>query len=209
MENVCEPISAYVRECARKNVCIDWRRSDFCNMNCESPFEYSACGCPETCDTVEAKNKLIASSSAAIQQDSKALAKISSSCKSNINEGCFCPKGKVQKDNLCMEARECKKCDQNHFLGDEWYTDKCTKCQCNSDGKSTCSTKTCPMVICPVGWTKVEATGGDDCCKKYTCVNEPKECNTTLPVCAENQENKNFKNNDTEPCFMNVCGKHF
>lgn len=176
-------------------------------MDCEAPFEYSACRCSETCESFEAKLKLIASSTSAIKKDSNALAKLTSTCKSNTNEGCFCPPGKIQRDNKCILEKECKKCDETHFLGDIWFTDSCTKCECLSSGMSSCSKENCPLVVCEIGFKKVEIPSeSDGCCsKKFECVPEPCANSTALPECAENQFNKKFKQNGTE-CYTNICG---
>lgn len=105
----CESIAAYARECSRNGVCIDWRRSSFCPMECAAPFVYNPCGCGETCQSVEEKEKQIKLSTAI--KDARTIDKMKSICKAGLSEGCFCPNGTVLHNNKCLREIECRACD--------------------------------------------------------------------------------------------------
>ena len=83
-------------------------------MECFAPYVYTPCGCVETCETVEAKEKLIASSSAL--KNPETIEKMKSICNTDIIEGCNCPKGKVLHNGKCLREIECRACDDKVLL---------------------------------------------------------------------------------------------
>lgn len=105
----CESLAAYARDCARNGVCIDWRQNGLCPMECVAPYVYTSCGCAETCQTVEARENLIKSSTAL--KDPKTIEKMRSICNTGLSEGCFCPKGLVLHNGKCLREIECRACD--------------------------------------------------------------------------------------------------
>jgi von Willebrand factor len=113
-KGACESIAAYARECARNNICVDWRRNSNCPMTCTAPYVYNPCGCAETCQTVEVRDKLLKASSAI--RDAKTIDSMKSICSTGIGEGCFCPKGLVLHNGKCLRELECNACDDKVSL---------------------------------------------------------------------------------------------
>ncbi|KAL7040824.1 hypothetical protein ACKWTF_000531 [Chironomus riparius] len=207
----CESLAAYARECARNGICVDWRRNGLCTMECVAPYVYTACGCPETCQTVQARENLIKSSPAL--NDPKTIEKMRSICNAGMSEGCFCPKGLVLHNGKCLREIECRACDdKGHLPGDIWHLDVCTKCTCQNDSTIQCQKTQCPaqQTICGIGFTALESSqSSGECCKKYACVPEvktlvPTTCSQlVLPKCGVDQTNKII--NDTNGCSKYIC----
>lgn len=105
----CDSIAAYARECLRNGICIDWRRNGFCPMECVAPFVYHQCGCGDSCQSIEEKQKQIALSTAI--KDAQTIEKMKSICKVGLSEGCFCPNGKILHGGKCLSEIECRVCD--------------------------------------------------------------------------------------------------
>ncbi|XP_068082174.1 hemocytin [Anabrus simplex] len=178
----CRDIEAYVRDCERAGICLDWRSEDMCPFTCPEGLEYRACqsGCTKTCENL--KEDL-------------------SSCDSTTIDGCFCPDGKVFRGNECVNINKCEPCDaDNHYDGDTWNEDRCTNCTCIGRNKE-CQRTDCSAVttICESGMTAVEITTSEmDCCKKVICVpavttpapgETPPPCpKPKIPECGKDQE---------------------
>lgn len=209
-KGACEFISAYARKCSSNGICLDWRSNQLCPMECSSHLTYSPCGCPETCESVKAKNNLINQS-----VTKKSNTKLASICSVPQIEGCFCPKGSVLRNGKCIPERECNPCDDKagHYQGDKWYPDKCTDCECKLDGKVVCAKKECSITetICQKGFKPVEVPKADECCSKFMCVPEPKvpaplTCpESLLPQCGPGQYKKMEVGSDG--CTKYICGK--
>ncbi|KAJ8725925.1 hypothetical protein PYW08_004108 [Mythimna loreyi] len=162
----CVAAQRYVAECGRQGVCLrDWR-TDLCPYPCAEPLVYRACvNCEMTCE------------------NSDELTKNPDKCDKPAVEGCFCPEGKVRVNNTCIEPTKCFPCDANkeHYAGDEWQEDACTKCTCNKlSGENTahvsCTTQTCVAPACGERedlLTKPPKPG--DCCADYLCIPKPKK----------------------------------
>ncbi|VVC41699.1 Hypothetical protein CINCED_3A025143 [Cinara cedri] len=177
----CHSLEAYVRECQSFGVCLDWRSPNLCPYSCPKGLLYKACssGCEETCDTY------------------KSLRSGETPCKNLPTEMCTCPMGQVFNNSICVNENRCEPCDnENHFVGDTWYSDKCTICTCTANSKSVrCEKKQCPQssfAICQTGFKSVkDEENSDECCEQYKCIPEENiEQNCTdiaMPVCAEDQ----------------------
>lgn len=156
-KGACESLAAYARECAQNGICIDWRRPDFCPHECPKNLEFQACGCSDSCDSYLKK------------EQQHILLDI---CTVNREEGCFCPKGKILHNGICILPKMCQACDtDDHFAGDVWYKDKCNRCECFADGKIICTKTECPGddVVCNRGFRAIEMPTVDSCCKKFVC----------------------------------------
>lgn len=124
------------------------------------PLAYSACGCPESCETIKSR-PLLGVKSAKVNV-----------CHVQKTEGCYCPSGKILHAGKCVYERECNACDDlGHITGDVWYPDKCTECTCGNNTKITCSKTQCSSVetVCSVGLVPLEVINNDACCKKFVC----------------------------------------
>ncbi|KAG8238939.1 hypothetical protein J437_LFUL000777, partial [Ladona fulva] len=114
-KTVCHTMEAYSRECAREGVCLNWNIDDLCPYECPSGLVYHPCGsgCLETCENHESfKNK-------------------SSLCSMSSIDGCYCPTGKVWKEDKCVEVTMCRACDEEgHFPGAVWNPSECEECSC-------------------------------------------------------------------------------
>ncbi|RZC42307.1 hemocytin, partial [Asbolus verrucosus] len=188
-ELACPAIEAYARDCANAGFCIDWR-TNICSAKCPADKIYNACGtsCPKTCEGIKEKEK---------------------SCSSKPVEGCFCPEGKVLRNDTCVVEEDCDVCDeQGHRPGEEWKVDKCTTCIC-AGTSLLCETKQCSDgdKICQEGYQVVKIPSKDECCDKYACVPEPTAgptCETPQPIsCGSGQTTKLSKK--PNGCQQFIC----
>ncbi|XP_022121224.2 hemocytin [Pieris rapae] len=163
--NACPTLERYAAECRKQGVCLDWR-TDLCPYACENPLVYRACvDCERTCENHDE------------------LEKNPKKCDQAPVEGCFCPEGKVRINSTCIEPSKCFPCDSNseHYAGDEWQEDACTKCTCSKvTGKNmahvACTTQTCTVPVCSEQDDLVKmATKIGACCPEYMCVPKPKK----------------------------------
>lgn len=201
-EGACSHIDAYARECLRNGICLDWRNTDkLCESTTVCPFGmiYEQCGCPETCETIQ--NKKNPNDLCSMKEKT---------------EGCVCPKGLVIHDGKCIPEKQCNPCDDlGHFVGDKWYPDKCSECECTGKDKNIkCTQKQCPLIgtVCENGWKQIIINDTDNCCPSYKCVPEPTIGPTTenctddvlpLPNCGPGQYNKMIKG--TDGCSKYIC----
>lgn len=197
VKEVCSHLAAYARECSRNGLCIDWKKGK-CkeSIDCPADMIYEPCGCQKTCETI--KNN---------QQNKEAT-----KCANKAKDGCFCRPGYVLSNNgKCIPERECTQCGNNHYVGDQWYPDKCTLCECGASGKVNCIKKECSAggIICQSGYKQEKVEQNDECCPTYKCVPEvinrsTDHCpETPLPSCAEDQFNKIIVDNNN--CSKYVC----
>lgn len=191
-KEACSHLAAYASQCSRHGLCIDWKKGK-CDSKIECPADmvYEACGCQKTCDSIKDKKNT-------------ELIKCS-----NPTEGCYCPPGKVLNNDKCIPVKECTQCGPNHFVGDQWYPDKCTLCECGDKGKVNCTKKDCNSVgiVCQLGYKQITVDQPDECCPIYKCVPEIKESDKcsepALPNCASDQFNKMITDNNN--CSKYVC----
>ncbi|CAH2073181.1 unnamed protein product, partial [Iphiclides podalirius] len=163
--DACPSLERYADECRREGVCLDWR-GDLCPYPCESPLVYRNCvDCERTCENNEE------------------LESNPNKCKKLPVEGCFCPEGKVRVNNTCIEPTKCFPCDANkeHYAGDEWQEDACTKCACSklagtNEAHVACTKQTCAAPVCGEDDHLVtEPPAPGKCCPTYMCVPKPQE----------------------------------
>lgn len=187
----CSYLAAYARECSRNGICTEWQK-DACSENFECPddMEYKACSCHKTCGTINDK--------------------ILDKCIESV-EGCFCRDGKMLNSNgKCVPAEQCSPCDDGeHFVGDKWFSDRCTECECDDRGKLLCTKKQCAEngIVCQLGFKQVKVVSNDiECCPKFKCVPEIVSgiCEEkSAPKCAEDQYVKMIVNDNN--CTSYVC----
>ncbi|CAH0701554.1 unnamed protein product [Spodoptera exigua] len=162
----CGTAERYVAECRRQGVCLPHWRTDLCVYPCEEPLVYRACvKCEMTCE------------------NSDELTKNPDKCDKPAVEGCFCPEGKVRVNNTCIEPTKCFPCDANkeHYAGDEWQEDACTKCSCSKvTGENmahvACTKQTCTAPLCSDTEDLITTPAKPGlCCDDYLCVPKPKK----------------------------------
>lgn len=211
-QGVCVALAAYAKECNQHGICTNWRRPQLCPYECPSDMVYEPCGCAKNCDTIKALSEFDA-----VSLKNEAVVhtvKTDEMCLSSERfEGCFCPPGKVMDGGQCVPEIACTKCDDGLHLPDEkWKKDKCTECQCDSKGKTTCVEKKCQVEenICAEGYRPETIVSVDECCPRYRCVPETKDpsklCLAPLvPICGPGQFKKEKK--DVNGCSQYICGK--
>lgn len=193
-KGACTHFAAYARECSRNGICVNWKKGA-CSENFECPkdMEYKACDCHNTCESVKGNTKIV-----------------NDKCAEPV-DGCFCKAGKVLNQNgKCVSESECSPCDDNdHFIGDKWQPDKCTECECSTNGKVSCTKKQCSLsgAVCQVGFKEIKVEGtSNDCCPTFKCVPEVVSASCIekpKPQCSPNQFIKVII--DRKNCTSYVC----
>lgn len=178
-KGACSHLAAYARECSQNGMCISWKNG-VCkdSVDCPDGMAYESCGCTRTCDNQEFNST-------------------AGKCPLPEYDGCFCPKGKVLNSGKCIAESQCHPCDdKGHFYGDKWHPDKCTECQCESNGKTQCLKQQCTSTgnICEKGFKEVVVEVTTECCPQYKCVPDlvvNKTCTQPLiPDCGFDQYKK-------------------
>ncbi|XP_013180497.1 PREDICTED: hemocytin isoform X2 [Papilio xuthus] len=164
--DACPSLEMYAAECRRQGVCLQWRNQELCPYPCESPMVYRECvDCERTCENYDI------------------LEKNPEKCDTFPVDGCFCPKGKVRVNNTCIEPKKCFPCDakKEHYSGDEWQEDACTKCTCSklvdsNEAQVSCVKQTCTVSVCGEHENLVtKPAKPGQCCPEYMCVPKPIE----------------------------------
>lgn len=189
-KGACTHLAAYVRECSRNGICVDWKKGACDDREeCPAGMEWQACGCPKTCDTIK---------------DEPIFVNVT--CIEPV-EGCYCRDGQVLINGKCLPEKSCSPCDdQGHFAGDTWHPDKCTVCECSASGKTDCVKKQCSAggEICALGFKQVTVASEGECCPQHKCVPDEKKCeDAPVPNCSENQYVKMVS--DAMNCSKFVC----
>lgn len=211
-QGACAHIAGYVKECSKNGICIDWKK-DVCKTNTDCPVGmiYKPCGCAETCETVKQRNELKASATKSKAMVQK-VESLSGECSLPKSEGCFCPDGKINHNGKCIPENQCNQCDdEGHFPGDKWFPDKCSECECGTDGTTKCLKLECSSrgAVCELGYKQLVISDDTECCPIYKCVPEPlkpqlKSCpDKPLPQCGPDQYNK--MDIDADGCSKYIC----
>nr|XP_053625822.1 hemocytin isoform X2 [Plodia interpunctella] len=164
--DACDTMRRYASACAGLGVCLDWRTKAKCPYECHVPLVYQPCvKCERTCENYDE------------------LKQNPDKCEQPVVEGCYCPQGQVRVNNTCIEASKCFPCDakKEHYAGDEWQEDACTKCTCSKLSSEnaahvSCTTQTCTTPVCSNDEDLVtKHSDATRCCKDYMCVPKPKD----------------------------------
>ncbi|KAM4748779.1 von Willebrand factor [Rhinophrynus dorsalis] len=172
-QDICEVIAVYSHICMMQGICVDWRTSDFCPMECSSSMVYHPCrsGCNKECG--KAPNATM--------------------CSEALTEGCFCSEGDVMLNGKCVSENVCSQCTDNYGESHEhletWIppNDPCSICICLDNRFINCTSKPCPTVkpiTCgPCEVPRLKKTS-DHCCPEYECACDPRTCDVTpVPQC--------------------------
>ncbi|KAJ8309986.1 hypothetical protein KUTeg_011851 [Tegillarca granosa] len=86
-------MEAFAEECADNGINVNWRKPDFCPLECDINMEYrnDGTGCPATCSDFNAPE----------------------TCDLEPREGCYCKAGFVLSDGKCIPPSECGCRDKN------------------------------------------------------------------------------------------------
>lgn len=193
-KGACSHLAAYARECSRNGICIDWKKGACSEpFECPADMDYRPCSCHKTCKLLKENPKVL-----------------SEQCTEPV-EGCFCRVGKFLNQNgKCVTEKECSPCDDNiHSVGEKWHPDKCTDCECSTNGKVYCTKKQCAVngAVCELGFKEVMIPGtSNDCCPVFKCVPETTSAaclEKPQPQCASDQYTKAIT--DAKNCTAYVC----
>ncbi|XP_037308269.2 von Willebrand factor [Pungitius pungitius] len=205
--DVCELISAYARLCRQRGVCVDWRSTDLCPLQCPGSMLYDACrtGCVEDCDSIQTLpgNWLVARGN-------------ESSCMDKPTEGCFCTRGTVLHHGQCVSPEACRQCvDQHghtHPYMQSWVPDEnpCLICMCLDQQNINCTARPCNDVKAPVcGPCEIlREKRGSQCCPEYECVCDLVTCDPPdVPRCEDGQAAVLKNPGECQPIHECVCKK--
>ncbi|XP_055225343.1 IgGFc-binding protein [Gorilla gorilla gorilla] len=152
---LCPAVAAYVAACQAAGAQLgEWRRPDFCPLQCPAHSHYELCGdsCPGSCPSLSAPE----------------------GCESACREGCVCDAGFVLSGDTCVPVGQCG-ClhdDRYYPLGQTFYPGPgCDSlCHCREGGEVSCEPSSCgPHETCrpsggslgcvAVGSTTCQASG--------------------------------------------------
>ncbi|KAG8509132.1 von Willebrand factor, partial [Galemys pyrenaicus] len=194
-EQVCEAIASYAHLCRTAGVCVDWRTSDFCAMECPPSLVYNHCerACPRHCEGN------------------------ASACGDHPSEGCFCPPHQVMLEGRCVPEEACTQCVggdgvRRQFL-ETWIPDHqpCQICTCLSGRKVNCTAQPCPTARAPTcGPCEVARLlqNAGQCCPEYECVCDQASCDVPpVPNCEDGLQPTLTNPGECRPNYTCACRK--
>uniref|UniRef100_A0A8C7KH73 von Willebrand factor n=1 Tax=Oncorhynchus kisutch TaxID=8019 RepID=A0A8C7KH73_ONCKI len=158
--DVCDVISSYTHLCRQRGLCVHWRSTNLCPMQCPSSMEYDACrtGCVEDCSSIGLSP-----------------------------EGCFCPGNTVPLGGECVSPDACNQCIDHCQLPEvprceDGLTVVLTNPgECQPIHHCACKKEECSLQVPPACPThrrlSVKQT---QCCDSYQCVCD---CHNTTHSC--------------------------
>ncbi|KYO44719.1 hypothetical protein Y1Q_0016835 [Alligator mississippiensis] len=194
---ICEIISSYAQACRTNGICIDWRMSEFCVMNCPTHMIYNHCqrSCIKHCEN--GTNVRV--------------------CKDYPTEGCFCPDGQVTFNSNCVDEEVCTQCISEdgayHQHMETWISsnEPCKICICLDNRKINCTVRPCPTaqsIECgPCEVTRLRRDS-DQCCPEYECVCDLASCDLPpIPDCKDELQPALTNPGECRPNYTCVCKK--
>ncbi|KAG8506063.1 IgGFc-binding protein, partial [Galemys pyrenaicus] len=120
---LCPAVATYVAACQAAGAQIgEWRRPDFCPLQCPAHSHYELCGdsCPVSCPSLSAPE----------------------GCESTCREGCVCDAGFVLSGDACVPVGQCGCLHEGRYYpqGEVFYPGpECgRRCECGSGGQVSC-----------------------------------------------------------------------
>ncbi|GCC22961.1 hypothetical protein chiPu_0001352 [Chiloscyllium punctatum] len=179
VKNHCSALAAYVALCNKFNICLEWRKPDYCSFTCPANMIYQACVL--MCEAKTCQNRIFFPSEDA-------------SC-SILSEGCVCPEGTILHrldSTLCIPEEKCACTDSwglPHAAGEKWDAslDGCCMYQCLENGTIITVDHNCSSVPDPIchrsGEIVVSLAGDKSCCPKKICACNQTVCGSFAPQC--------------------------
>ncbi|XP_078077506.1 otogelin [Mustelus asterias] len=180
VNNHCSALAAYVAFCNKFNICLEWRKPDYCSFTCPTNMIYQACVL--TCEAKTCQNRVFFPSEDA-------------SC-SILSEGCVCPEGTILHrldSTLCIPEDKCACTDTwglPHAAGETWNAslDGCCMYQCLENGTIITVDHNCSAVPEPIchrsGEIVVSLASDKNCCPNKICACNQTVCESFAPHCA-------------------------
>ncbi|XP_067901966.1 otogelin-like [Heterodontus francisci] len=180
VNNHCSALAAYVALCNKFNICLEWRKPDYCSFTCPANMIYQACVL--TCEAKTCQNRIFFPSEDA-------------SC-SILSEGCVCPQGTILHrldSTLCIPEEKCACTDTwglPHAAGETWNAslDGCCRYQCLENGTIITVDHNCSAVPEPIchrsGEVVVSLASDKSCCPNKICACNQTVCESFAPQCS-------------------------
>ncbi|XP_072477507.1 otogelin [Notamacropus eugenii] len=180
VQQPCVALTVYVAMCHKFNVCIEWRRSDYCPFLCPGDSTYQAC--VAVCDTPKTC------------QDGGREPPDPELC-SMLGEGCVCPEGTVLHrlhSALCIPEEKCACTDSlgvPRAVGEIWNSSLsgCCQDQCVAPNTIIPVDLSCPETQpggCQrFGEVALQLLTEDPCCLSTVCVCNQTLCEGLTPNC--------------------------
>ncbi|XP_075934670.1 otogelin [Anarhichas minor] len=216
VNNQCVALAAYVASCHKFNICIEWRRPDYCPFSCPAALRYQAC--LPACTSQSCPNHDFDSDP--------------DQC-SGLTEGCVCLEGTLLHrpySALCISPDKCACTDSSgapRAHGEVWKASKdaCCMYRCDNDTVApveyncsdaaapacrraaevliglaadagccpqkvcVCNQSLCDLIPpeCKYGEKLVSYYRQDSCCPDYACECDPELCESVVPACRDDQ----------------------
>ncbi|XP_024909406.1 otogelin isoform X2 [Cynoglossus semilaevis] len=200
VNNQCVALAAYVASCHKFNICIEWRRPDYCPFVCPDALRYQAC--LPACTSQSCTNHDFDSDP--------------EKC-SGLTEGCVCPEGTLLHrpySALCISPEKCACTDGSgipHANGEVWKASKdaCCMYRCENDTiiplEYNCSSVAAP-VCHRAGQTVISLADDSSCCPQKICVCNQSLCDPSPPVCKYGEKLVSYYRQDSCcPYFVCEC----
>ncbi|KAF7644364.1 hypothetical protein LDENG_00223450, partial [Lucifuga dentata] len=234
INNHCVALAAYAASCHKFNICIEWRRADYCPFACPASLRYQAC--LPACTAPSCPNHDFDSDP--------------DHC-SGLTEGCVCPEGTLLHrpySALCISPNKCACTDSSGFPrahGEVWKAsmDGCCMYRCDNDtivpveyncssvALPTCrragemvislvdDSSCCPQKVCvcnhslcdflppkcKYGEKLVSYYRHDSCCPDYVCECDADGCVLDVPSCREDQTLVSSRVGEGSCCLTHIC----
>ncbi|KAJ8002410.1 hypothetical protein DPEC_G00158600 [Dallia pectoralis] len=205
--DVCDVISSYTHLCRQRGLCVHWRNTHLCPMQCPSTMEYDACrvGCVEDCSSINL-----------LPGDTGVVRGNRSVCMTTPTEGCFCPMGMVLLGGRCVTHDACNQCvDQRghrHQYLHTWVPEDnhCQICICLDYQRINCTARPCLNTTAPVcGPCEVLREKKESkCCPEYECVCDLVTCELPeIPHCEDGLTVVLTNPGQCQPIYQCACKK--
>uniref|UniRef100_A0A4W3IJQ2 Otogelin n=1 Tax=Callorhinchus milii TaxID=7868 RepID=A0A4W3IJQ2_CALMI len=202
VSNPCSALAAYVAVCNKFNICIEWRKSDYCPFLCPAHLMYQAC--VPTCEAKTCQNRIFFPSE-------------DSTC-SILSEGCVCPQGTIlhrPDSTLCVPEEKCACTDSwglPRAAGETWSAslDGCCTYRCLENGTINTVDLNCssvPELACHrLGEVMVNLASDRSCCPQKICVCNQTVCERFAPQCGDGERLVSlYKSNSCCPDYFCEC----